>query len=287
MPSFLFRLLLASLLCACGAVACASGPSPDPRPTVSVVTLNLYHDRDDWPKRRKQIPEALRALAPDAIVLQEVLQHATLQNQAEWLAAELGYQVYFTSVDPEGRVHRYGNAVLTPHPVLARDQTALEPRDDGRNAGMLRIDVRGHAVNVYVTHLHHTAEGAAIRERQVTGLMDFIARTAGDAPGIVGGDFNALADAPELAALTRDYGDSFGLLHPDAGPDTTTLNLAWFDTPRRIDHIYFERGRFRPLRSEILFTQPDADGAWASDHHGLLSVFAIEPSGAADANGAD
>jgi beta-glucosidase len=277
MPSRLFLTLLACVLCALAPPGHAAPDADAPQPTVSVVTLNLYHDRDDWPKRRAQIPAALRALRPDAIVLQEVLQHATLQNQAEWLAAELGYTVYFTSVDPEGQVHRYGNALLTPHPVLARDQVALEPREDGRTAGMLRIEVHGQPVNVYVTHLHHTGDGAAIRARQVADLMAFIERTRGDAPSLVGGDFNALADAPELGALTDGYVDSFGTLHPDAGDEATTLNLAWFDTPRRIDHIYFERGRFTPLRSERLFTQPDASGAWASDHHGLLSVFGIAP----------
>jgi beta-glucosidase len=287
MRSTLCRMFAIALLGVIPFAAHAGETAGEAQGTISVVTLNLYHDRDDWPKRRAQIPGVLRALAPDAIVLQEVLQHATLQNQARWLADELGYEMHFSSVDPEDSVHRYGNAVLTPHPVLARDQAALEPRDDGRTAGLLRISVRGRPVNVYVTHLHHTGEGAAIRERQVGDLMDFIARTAGEASSIVGGDFNALADAPELAALTDGFVDSFGAVHPDAGPDTTTLNLAWFDTPRRIDHIYFERDRFRPLRSEILFTQPDADGAWASDHHGLLSVFAIEPSGGADANGSD
>lgn len=277
MPAVLSRLLAACVFAACCTLPPASATPPERPPTMSVVTLNLYHDRDDWPRRRVQIPAVLRELRPDAIVLQEVLQHEHLQNQAEWLAAELGYAVHFSSVDPEGKVHRYGNAVLTPHPVLARDHAVLEPREDGRNAGMVRIEVRGQPVNVYVTHLHHTGEGAALRERQVAGLMDFIARTSAEAPSIVGGDFNALADAPELAALTAGYVDSFGLLHPHAGPEATTLNLAWFDTPRRIDHIYFQQGRFQPLRSERLFTQPDDTGAWASDHHGLLSVFAILP----------
>ncbi len=37
----------------------------------SVITLNLYHDRDDWPRRRTQILSTLRALQPDVIALQE------------------------------------------------------------------------------------------------------------------------------------------------------------------------------------------------------------------------
>lgn len=277
MRSLLQRMSALVVLCAISFAAYATDAISDARPTVSVVTLNLYHDRADWPKRRVQIAETLRAMKPDVIVLQEVLQHEALQNQAGWLAGETGYTMHFSSTDPEGSVHRYGNAILTPHRVLVRDQVALEPAEDSRNAGLLRIDVHGHAVNIYATHLHHTVEGVSMRQRQVAGLLAFIARTAGEAPSIVAGDFNAPADAPELGALAADYVDSFGTLHPDAGPDTTTLNRAWFDSPRRIDHIYFERDRFEPLRSELLFTRPDADGTWASDHHGVLSVFAFQP----------
>lgn len=252
--------------------------APETQPTISVVTLNLYHDRADWPKRRVQIAETLRALRPDVVLLQEVLQHEKLQNQAEWLAGEIGYAAHFVSVDPADRVHRYGNAILTPHPILQRDQLALEPRSDSRTAGMLRLEVRGEAINLYVTHLHHTGEGVALRERQVADLVAFIHRTAGEVPSLVGGDFNTVANAPEIAALTERFVDSFGTLHPHAGPETTTLNRAFFDQPRRIDHIFFERDRFEPLHSEILFTKPDANGTWASDHHGVLSRFAVVKS---------
>ena len=272
------RMPLAATLCALLLAACATGTDRDPDPraagtaTLSVVTLNLYHDKADWPKRRVQIAATLRELKPDVIALQEVLQTETLPNQAQWLAGELGYQVQFTSTDAPDKARRYGNELLTPHRVLGRDEKMLRPLDDSRTATMLRIEVHGRAVDVYDTHLHWTDEGGAIRARQVGDLVDFIAATSEDAPVLVAGDFNTVADAPELASLRERFGDSFGVLHPDAGPGTTTLNQAWFDSPRRIDHVFFDRGRLLPLRSEILFTQPDADGTWASDHHGLLSV---------------
>src|SRR5690606_37958557 len=78
------------------AIATAPGAAPAddgqrgraPAHEFSLVTLNLYHDRDDWPRRRVQIVEELRRLRPDAIALQEVLQHEDLPNQAVWLARE-------------------------------------------------------------------------------------------------------------------------------------------------------------------------------------------------------
>lgn len=261
--------------------ACAHPATPSAEPgtpaTVSVLTLNLYHDKADWPKRRVQIADTLQRLRPDAIVLQEVIQTDTVANQAAWLADQLGYAHHFVTIDPPGRSVRYGNALLTPHRIVLRDDVRLAPAEDARTAGWLRIDVRGRLVNIYATHLHHTDTGASTRERQIADLVAFISRTAGQVPSIVAGDFNAAADAPELAALRSRFSDSFGVMHPDAGPDTTTLNRAWFDAPRRIDHVFFEHAHLRPLRSDILFTRPDADGTWASDHHGVLSVFAFPP----------
>lgn len=274
----MLRRLLAALLACTMALALplATADAADAgQKTISVVTLNLYHDKADWPKRRVQIAETLNRLKPDAIVLQEVIQTEATENQAAWLASQIGYVYQFVSVDPPERIQRYGNALLTAHPILFRDETRLEPLEDSRTSGLLRIDVDGVPVNIYATHLHHTGEGAAIRTRQLADLTTFIARTAGDAPSLVGGDFNTVADAPELEPLREGFTDSFGTLHPDASPDTTTLNRAWFDAPKRIDHIFFETGRFEPVRSEILFTEPDAEGTWASDHHGVLSVFRI------------
>ncbi|MEG3050619.1 MAG: endonuclease/exonuclease/phosphatase family protein, partial [Thermomonas sp.] len=90
----------------------------------------------DWPARRALVIDELRSLQPDVIVLQEVLQHDTLRNQAEDLADALLYSAYFISIDPAGKVRRYGNAILTRHPVLAREWTPLQPFDDSRTAGL-------------------------------------------------------------------------------------------------------------------------------------------------------
>lgn len=233
------------------------------------MTFNLYHDKDDWPKRRVQIAEKLKALQPDVIALQEVLQHETLPNQAQWLADQLGYQWYFASTDPVGKPLRYGNALLTRHPILARRQQALEPLDDSRTAAMLRIDLDGRTVNVYATHLHWTDAGAAIRAQQMADLAKFIDATSDGIPSVVAGDFNATADAPELASLRQGFVDTYGSQHANQDPvASSTLNLKYF-APKRIDHVFFQRGAFLPLSADILFNQPDAQGVWASDHYGL------------------
>lgn len=239
--------------------------------TLTVVTLNLWHDQRDWPSRMDAIVAELRRLEPDVIALQEVLQHDSLPNQAMDIARSIGYDWYFASVDSVQRTRRYGNAILTKHPILARNWVALEPLDDYRNATHVRIVVGGRDVDVFVTHLHHTMEGDSIRRRQVEHLARFIERTRGTGPVVIAGDFNTAAAAPELRPLLTAFVDAYGAVHPEANATTpTTLVTQLGHSPARIDHVFVERASLRPVSARLLFEEPIGDDLWPSDHFGVL-----------------
>ena len=253
--------------------ACASSPPPDPAPRgLRVVTLNIYHDRADWPARLPLIVEQLRALDADVIALQEVLQAEGLPNQALSIGQALGYSVQFVSNDPPDHPRRYGNALLTRLPVLEQDWTPLALREDSRSLGHARLRFEGAPIDVYFTHLHHTQEGGAIRRRQLQDLRAFIARRPSPAPSLVLGDFNAPVTAPEMTAMAG-YVDSFGSVHPGADARAvTTLNPHFFDFRARIDHVFAESGRFEVLDARTVLDTPGADGTWPSDHFGIFVV---------------
>lgn len=253
--------------CASTAVTPADSPA-----TVDAVTLNLWHDKQDWPRRQDAIVADLRARGPDVILLQEVLQDAALPNQARVLASRLGYQYRFFSADAPTQARRYGNAILVRGTIEASREVKLAPLDDYRNAGWVRTTVDGRPLNVYVTHLHHTPEGGAIRAEQIAGVLTLIGETAGDAPSIIGGDFNARSDMPELAPLRARFAEAYSDAHPgvDANaPVHTTLNPHLGHAPIRIDHVFAQRDAFRVVDADIILDQPDATGAWPSDHYGV------------------
>ena len=251
--------------------------SSAPGPEFTLVTLNLYHDRDDWPRRRVQIVETLRRLQPDAIALQEVLQDEDLPNQAAWLAQELGYASHFVTTDPPSQKRRYGIALLTRDAILEDGETLLHPLEDHRTAGFARVLAGERPLNLYFTHLYWAPDGAATRSQQLADLLAYVDATAEDAPSVIVGDFNAEAGAPELAALAPRWQDAWLALHAGADADSSsTLNPAYFTVPARIDHAFLERGRLHPLAAELLFVAPDADGVWASDHRGLLVRFGFD-----------
>lgn len=267
-PVIAFVALLAALALA----ACQHLRTVPAASTFDVVTLNLWHDKQDWPHRQDMIVAELKALSPEVVVLQEVLQDAALPNQAQVLASRLGYQYRFFSADAPDQVRRYGNAILVKGEIEQSREVKLAPLDDYRNAGWVRTTVDGRPLNVYATHLHYKPEGGAIRAEQIAGVLALIDETAGDAPSIIGGDFNTRSDTPELAPLRTRFIEAYEQAHAGEDADTpahTTLNPHLGHAAIRIDHVFAQRDVFRVADADIILDQADATGAWASDHYGV------------------
>ena len=252
-----------------------AGASTRATDTLTVVTLNLWHDQHDWPRRLDVILAELRRIRPDVLCLQEVLQNPTLRNQAETLGDSLGHHVQFASVDGPERPKRYGNAVLTPHRVVTGGARNLAPVDDYRAVAHLRFEWRGRTIDAYSTHLHHTPEGGAIRATQIRHLLAYVDSTRGDGPTVIAGDFNAELGTPEMNLITAAHRDAFRAVHPRASrSEALTFNPRFGVDPGAIDHIFVERKartRLTPVACEVLFRTVGPDSVWASDHFGVVA----------------
>lgn len=258
---------------------CATHAPREATPALEIVTLNLWHDREDWPHRQSMIEAELRRLSPDAIVLQEVLQDDGLPNQARTLAERLGYHAFFVSVDATDRTRRYGNAILTREPATQRGFRRLQPHEAYRIAGWVRATVHGREVNLYVVHLDFEDRSGVTRARQIADLLSFVEATRGDAPVVIAGDFNVVADAPEMAPLRAAFIDAYAAAHAGEPVDAlahATLNPR-FNPPARIDRIHVGKGAFATPESTRILAAPDADGRWASDHYGVWARLPFLP----------
>jgi len=268
----MFRSVLFLVLACALASSPAHAAAPD---TLTVVTLNLWHDAHEWPKRLPVILAGLRRVKPDVLCVQEVLQHEKLHNQAGTLADSLGFHVRFASVDPPGNPKRYGNAVLTPYPIVADGSTNLAPADDYRVVQHVRFTWRGREVDAYSTHLHHTREGGAIRTTQIRHLLAYVDSTKGKGPLVLAGDFNAELGTPEMDLVTKRYVSAFRAVHPKATrTEAATFNPRFGVDPGAIDHVFVERSGARalvPIASEVMFRSVGPDSVWASDHFGVMA----------------
>ena len=269
-------LLTAALAVALGGAARAqtapAGDSPTASAsgdTLTVVTLNIWFNSGDWPARLEGIVAGLEGLDADVVLLQEVLQNATLPNQAETLAARLGMPyVQFFSVDTLGSVKRFGNAILSREPFEATHDVKLPPLDAYRVATHGRIRWAGLPVDLYSTHLHNpdTADGAGTRAMEIAHLLHFVQATRADGPMVLGGDFNAEPDYPEMRMLD-------GLR--DLSGHAVTFGPTVTQGPgRHIDYLFDGMdARLVPIEMGRALDRPDAAGVHPSDHYAIYARF--------------
>lgn len=246
--------------------------------TLRVGTLNIWHDQRDWPHRLSMIQAQAEGLHLDVLFLQEVLQKEGLRNQAEAIAEALGMPyVHFVSTDPEGQVHRYGNAILSRVPFERTHGHFLVPLTAFRTVAMAEIRVGSHPVVLINTHLHHESndEGGAIRAMQMHDVLRATERWSGTLPVVIGGDFNAEPHALSMRMMAG-WRDAWLSASPDA--QGATFGPAYYENApsRRIDYL-FDRNdpRMRLVDVRRAFDQPDAQNRYPSDHLGLVATYVL------------
>ncbi|MDQ1046425.1 endonuclease/exonuclease/phosphatase family protein [Streptomyces sp. V4I2] len=268
-----------------------------------VVTWNLWWRFGPWEARQKAILAVLRDLRPDVVGLQEVWA-ADGENQAEWLADELGlHWTWAPSPSPERWRRRIGdptvdigNAVLSRWPVV--DQEVLElpapaALADGRTALYARLATPAYDVPFFTTHLTSAPYASAVRCRQVTALAELVARHRGGTPfpPVVTGDFNAWPDSDavrlfggyktEPAVPGQVLYDAWEYADPAAPSATWTPEnphtARVLEPPVRIDYIHVGppgpvgEGHVRHVRRA---GDGPVDGVWASDHAAVVADLA-------------
>jgi endonuclease/exonuclease/phosphatase family metal-dependent hydrolase len=260
-----------------------------------VVTFNIWNRQGPWPQRLALIRDGLRALAPDVIGLQEVLGFPGMPSQADEIAAGLGWNVHHVPAWNIGGGLTFGNALLSPHPLLDAQSLPLPapPDVDTRTVAFARVDVPNGPVPVFVTHLTFQHHLGSARQAQVQALVAHVAALApiDGPPPILLGDFNADPDADEMRYLrgltglggqTVYFEDAWLVTtgqDPAAGPGYTydrrnPYALRSREPSRRIDYVYV-RGPDRHLRGEplaawVALDQPH-DGVWPSDHYAVVA----------------
>lgn len=261
------------------------GLSFDPRQTrLTVASYNIHAGAgEDNVFDLERTAQALKALDADVIGLQEVDVH--WDARSEWrdtlaeLAAKLGMHAGFAPIydfDPPaaGQPRRqYGVGVLSRFPLVRTENhpiTRLSTQDPNPvpapAPGFLEaeIDVRGRRVHVYCTHLDYRAD-PSVRAAQVRDTVKILARDRRKHLQIMTGDFNAEANAPELAGLWTRLTDSWTAAGTTTGGPNTYPAIA---ANKRIDFVTVGAG-LRVLRAEVPAEVPLEQAA--SDHRPMVA----------------
>lgn len=272
-----------------------------------IATLNIWNKSGPWPERARLIRAELARLRPDLLGLQEVLRlHRDGQpllipeaDQATEIADGFDYQIAYAIAADYGNGLRFGNALLSRHPLLESETFALPGAESGETRSLLYARVRTPfgELPVFVTHLNWKLHHGSIRVRQVRYIAERIAELAPiderHLPPVLMGDMNAEPDSDEMRYLTgRATLEGRSVYFADAwvygGDDSAGATFdrrnrfaaLAHEPPRRIDYI-FVRGpdrklRGEPLETRLAFAAPEGD-VWPSDHFGLVTEIAVAP----------
>jgi endonuclease/exonuclease/phosphatase family metal-dependent hydrolase len=262
-----------------------------------VATFNIWNRQGPWADRLPLIRDGLRALDLDAVGLQEVLGFTGLPSQAHEIADTLGWNVHHVPAWNVGGGLTFGNAILSPHPLLDCASLPLPspPGLDTRTAAFARVDCAHGPMPVFATHLTYQHHHSDARCEQVRALTDHVAQLApiDGPPPVLLGDFNADPDSDEmrfLRGLTPLGGKS--VYFADAWTTTGNLGAGFTydrenpyalrsrEHSRRIDYVYV-RGPGKhlcgePLSARLALDVPRGD-VWPSDHYAVVAeIFAAK-----------
>jgi len=287
--------------------------------TITIMSLNRWFEGDPATapqERLKALLSELAALSADVVNLQEVTQSAirTFQDddqfRKKWIVS---------SFDP-GIYAKEGHGLLTlinkhTTDIVNSSRYPLDEYPDEylrSNRTLLVSEVVKNGVHVCIINAHLNtarlefttasayqearARQVACRNYQIS-VASTIAQTFKASDGskrvIFAGDMNLAYAEEELALHFRDFEDAWEMLYGSGGISGYTFGITpWsFKTnvPRgRPDRIAF-MGKLRPVRSEILFTDPLplapdmrellGHDVYLSDHAGVLAEFELHIPG--------
>jgi endonuclease/exonuclease/phosphatase family metal-dependent hydrolase len=225
--------------------------------------------------RRELIAAQLQELKPDIWGLNEI--HVPTQT-GRWLQRKtsemLGTRftlVQQTKVNDDSCTQAEG--LLTRWSLI--ETANLDFQSHNCVALVVRLELEGRLVDVYITHLIAARVGDDARQYQVGRLLEWI-DTRADADGvIVCGDFNAAVVQPSIrlmAARLQPTQTEPTAFTPLRGPGGDPTHPEWPRFDRCIDYIWVSES-INIHDSGLCFNQPANDNMdlWPSDHVGVWS----------------
>lgn len=259
-----------------------------------VVTLNIWNRLGPWDDRLAVIRDVLRALEPDLVGLQEVID-VQGRTQAHEIADGLGYVTTYGKANNYGGGITLGNAVLSRWPITTTRVYPLPTcgTDESRSLLMTEIASPHGKIPFFVTHLNWKLHESAVREKQVIEVAERIRAEApiDGLPPILVGDLNAQPESAEIRFLkglqslegkSVYFADCFE--QSGQGPGVTfdgtrnTYAAQYNEHPRRIDYVLVrgpdKEARGKPRLSRVVFDEP-RNGVFATDHFGVMAEISI------------
>jgi endonuclease/exonuclease/phosphatase family metal-dependent hydrolase len=238
-----------------------------------IATLNLARNEKRWEQRRELIIQQLVEVKPHVFSLNEIwLPLQTGRWLQERARTELGINYVLTEQRRAASAeHPEAEGLLTQFPIIARSHRFFSAGDTATL--VVRLQIEGQGVDVFVTHLYPSRREESERVGQVKELIAWIKERADVEHRIVCGDCNAAPETESMRLMAREFRPTQTAptaFTPLRGLDGQPTHPEWSRFDRCIDFIWISES-VRLLGSRRCFDQPspDDENLWPSDHVGV------------------
>ncbi|MGH8018845.1 MAG: endonuclease/exonuclease/phosphatase family protein [Opitutaceae bacterium] len=254
-----------------------------------IVTLNMWKNEGDLPRRLIAIAEGLRALNPDVVLLQEVFRTMDdAVHSGRSLAEDLGLTLVYAPARRKPRrwqntgvMSESGLAVLVRGLVDAHKHAPLpgDERGGERIALFVRALVGEARVSVASVHLSHLRDDDAGRRDQLAAVfMDAFWRQSADVR-VAGGDCNATIESLALDTIAVDPAFRIQPIPMQRHVRSThPFPLRADRSGRLIDHLFLfvplDGRAWAPPPSRLALDEP-IRGVQPSDHAAVIADLSL------------
>ena len=216
--------------------------------SLTVLSANLCHD---WPRRRwsgerlESFARLVQAQAADILLVQEVSRTAHLRVD-EWLSERLEMSYVYTRANGHetGIGFEEGLAVFSRFPLKQPRVRQLGDRANPfvrRMALGAQVETPCGEMMAFSVHLGLSPRQNAL---QLTDLREWIARSSFGLPALIGGDFNAHENSPQIRHARSRWVDAYREVRPHGEATTHELRWPWGSSLRRarLDYIFIDPG---------------------------------------------
>jgi len=240
---------------------------------LTVVTLNLRCQADDWAAREPLVIRALVALQPDLIGFQEDCAAAGHDKQSVGIRAQLaaqldrGYELVTTTThqgEHDGQTYDEGIALMSRFPIASSTILDLPYNTFPRKAIRAEIHIDGETLFFYDTHFDYGAGASDDRLAAAQVILDDLAGRR----GIVVGDLNETPGSPAVTLLASHLSDAWADVNGGGGQTMPATNPA-----ARIDYIFVADPLGTP--TNVTLIDENEGGVFLSDHLGVRADISL------------
>jgi endonuclease/exonuclease/phosphatase family metal-dependent hydrolase len=216
---------------------------------ITIMSANLWHD---WPRKRR-LDSRLRCLVDivekekvDVLLLQELSRTSDFHVD-QWLSDRLGMAYIYSRTNGNASEIDFeeGLAIFSRFPIKNHRLAQLSDQANPFSRRMALGTSVESSLGEFDVYSVHLGLSGRQNKKQFFRLREWVDRNSKLTPAVIGGDFNAGENSPQVRETSEFWKDSFRYKNPDRTEFSHELRWPWGGVINRsrLDYLFMRQGK--------------------------------------------